>query len=157
MNNHFTADGSTKYYADYAGPIVTATPSRERSERDQCLDDMQALIDWLRANPEVRVHQRGLEIEYCILGDDTTGPAELERIAAAAGSTVFRGRGSDETLNVRHAIGSATYRAFYVPDERMAVHDALMSYAGNVSPDLDVVIDGQVVEPLAIVAGETDA
>lgn len=133
-----------------------------RSERDRSLDDLQALLDWLRTHPGVPVDRHGARIIYSILGHrgDVAGLAELSAIAEAAGVLVTDVRGRPVQPGETHhyvqvACGTASYEAAYVTREEMASHEAHMTYRDNVAPDSTVVVDGEVVEPLAI--GRSDA
>lgn len=170
MSNHYTADGSTKHFADFGADFGDPTvfvdyrqPTHQRTKRDQVLDDLQALLDLLRANPALPVEQYGHRINYSIRAEnDVAGLAELAAIAEAAGVGITDVGGrpvqpGETHYYARVTVGTASYEGTYVTRERMAAHHAHMSYRDNVGSGADIVVDGEVVAPLGIEAGETDA
>jgi hypothetical protein len=63
--------------------------------------------------------------------------AEVDRIAAILGVQVTDDTATGGHYTAARMFGRIAYRVLCVPDRRQAAHDALMSYAGAITPDCD--------------------
>ncbi|MFI2663687.1 hypothetical protein [Micromonospora carbonacea] len=99
--------------------------------RAEVIAGLRELANALEANPELPLP--GYRVQHCVLAaDDATGQAEVARAAELLGIEMTTVGGS--TI-AEQQFGGVTYEVFYVSRQRIADHDALMSYRGTVVPD----------------------
>ncbi len=111
--------------------------------RTQVIDGLRKLADYLDTHPDVPVCEFGWDLNNYPLDDtEAARRAEVDRVAAIFGVNV-----DDEILDGGHytatkTFGRITYQVICVPDRRRAAHQALMSYAGVITPDDTPADDG---------------
>ena len=103
--------------------------------RQQFIDGLRELADYLAAHPTIPVPRHGSEINLHLDSTDEGGRLQVRKIARKLGATVI-----DETSDGGHYyaqkdFGPITYRALSIPQSCMAQHYALHSYEGSVIPD----------------------
>ncbi|MFD0773108.1 hypothetical protein ACFQZ2_04125 [Streptomonospora algeriensis] len=96
-------------------------------------EDLRALADFLQHRPHLPVstHTR-VEVVYFPNGDDQHRTDEVTRVA---GLLDTRPHTEGEHTVCGRDFGRAAYRAVAIPEEVMARHRALMSYADTIQPD----------------------
>jgi len=76
------------------------------------------------------------------IADDESGRrAEVDRVAAILGVQVRDEIADGGHYTAAKTFGRITYEIVCVPDRRRAAHQALMSYAGAITPDEDTPAD----------------
>jgi hypothetical protein len=104
-------------------------------ERAQVIAGLRQLANYLADHPDVPVCPFGWDLNvYPRQATEALNRAEVDRIAAILAVTP-----ADQTSTGGHytaacTFGRITYQATYIPDRRMAAHDALMSYRDCVQP-----------------------
>lgn len=115
---------------------MTSTSTTDTA-RSRVVEGLRQLASYLDHNPDVPVDEYGwtLQVHPGPWHDDDQGRAEIDRIAALIGVTAAStDRQASDYIALRR-FGLVTYRAVYITNDRMAAHEALMSYQGSVSPD----------------------
>ncbi|GAB3444532.1 hypothetical protein GCM10027570_13900 [Streptomonospora sediminis] len=110
-----------------------AAASAAEDNRRALAEDLRALADFLQERPELPVSPHAVvEVAYFPRGDDQDRVREVARVADllstrphAEGAHTVCGRG----------FGRTAYRVVAIPEEVMARHRALMSYADTIQPD----------------------
>ncbi|MCW2898669.1 MAG: hypothetical protein JWO67_934 [Streptosporangiaceae bacterium] len=106
--------------AQHCGQVI-----QMRSPRDTALDELAAIIDYLRANP-------GLPLPYIRWIEVSATRDEVEQVAEISGQPIDTS-GSHPSVIV--PFGDAAYRVFHVSDEQMAAHYAWSTDRGAVRPE----------------------
>jgi hypothetical protein len=103
--------------------------------RERVTSGLRQAADYLDQHPDVPVIEHGWTLlSFPPRDDDTTGRAEVDRVAAVLGVTP-----RDDTADGGHyravrAFGPVTYEFVHVPARQQAAHRALMSYSGAIAP-----------------------
>jgi len=104
-------------------------------ERAQVIAGLRQLAAYLTDHPDVPVCAFGWDLNvYPRLADEALNRAEVDRIAAIFGVTPADQTSTGGHYTAARTFGRITYQATYIPDRRMAAHDALMSYRDCVQP-----------------------
>jgi hypothetical protein len=105
--------------------------------RAKVITGLRQLADYLEAHPGLPVNIYGWDVQVYPghRATEAEGRAEVDQIATALGVLA-----DDETEDVGHytarrSFGLVTYAAVWIPHRRRAVHEALMSYHGCITPD----------------------
>lgn len=104
------------------------------TDRNQFIDGLRQLADFLDANPDVPV-------PYCPrLGvhadsQETGGREQVDKIAAALGTGIAEHSSDSHYYTEERYFGPISYYAVSISDAEMARHRALMSYSDSVVPD----------------------
>lgn len=102
--------------------------------RDEFIAGLRELADWLQANPAAPTPAYGREVDvYVLCGDDTLGRSSVEATADALGLHVKTGAG--EVLCRKQFAGGLVWAYRYLARQRVAAHEALMSYHGAVQTE----------------------
>lgn len=113
----------------------------ERTHRSQLATDLRSFADFLDSNPGIPA-PRSVDVSLLPRHDgsaktEAEAIAEVERIAAELGTPV-------EVHNGHHtatiSFGLIRFRAFVVTAQAMARHEALWSYQGVITPDVDEAV-----------------
>jgi len=105
-------------------------------ERTNVIAGLRLLADYLEDHPDIPVAPLGWDLStYALHGDETQRRADVDKIAAALGVPVDDDTGHGGHYTAARTFGLITYRAVCVPDRRRDAYNALMSYAGCVTPD----------------------
>jgi hypothetical protein len=96
---------------------------------------LRDLADYLDRNMAIPVPARGASILLHASSADDGGRAQVDRIAKLLGAAV-----NDDTTGGGHywaarSFGPIGYEIVAITEAYSAVHDALMSYRGSVTPD----------------------
>ncbi|GAA4899394.1 hypothetical protein [Streptomonospora salina] len=96
-------------------------------------EDLRALADFLQHRPDLPVsaHTR-VEVVYFPNGDDRHRNGEVARVAGLLGTEAHT---EGEHTVCGRDFGRAAYWVVAIPEDVMARHRALMSYADTIQPD----------------------
>lgn len=89
--------------------------------RQQKLDDLRALADFLEAHPDVPIGVDEINSVAILAGDDEAGMAELHAIANALDVEITHNASGTHHYAIRK-FGSVPYKAYYVTTESMRQH-----------------------------------
>src|SRR6266566_3784119 len=113
-------------------PVVSA----DLVARIQVIDGLRQFADYLDYHPDVPVCEFGWDLNnYPLDPDESARRAEVDRVAAILGVPPDDQTHDGGHYKVAKTFGRITYQHVCVPDRRRAAHQALMSYAGAVTPD----------------------
>jgi hypothetical protein len=111
--------------------------STDPGTRQAFITGLRQLADYLEANPVLPVPPFSTDINVQADSTETGGRTQVDVIAEQLGVPV-----QDETAEVGHYsaerdFGPVTYCAISISDARMALHRALHSYFGHVTPEAE--------------------
>jgi hypothetical protein len=108
--------------------------------RTKVITGLRQLADYLDTHPDLPVARYGWDCHvYTDQTSDTDARAEVDTIAAVLGVNVDDRTSQRGHYTAARTFGLVTYEAVHVPAQRMADHNALMSYSGCVQPDGQVI------------------
>jgi hypothetical protein len=104
-------------------------------ERAQVIAGLRQLAAYLDQHPDVPVCPFGWDLNvYPRQATEAQNRAEVDRIAAILAVTATDQTSTGGHYTAARTFGRITYQATYIPDRRMAAHDAWMSYRDCVQP-----------------------
>ena len=104
-------------------------------ERVQVITGLRQLANYLDQHPDLPVCPFGWDLNvYPRQATEAQNRAEVDRIAALLAVTPADQTSTGGHYTAARTFGRITYQAIYIPDRRMAAHDALMSYRDCVQP-----------------------
>lgn len=106
--------------------------------RDELIAGLRDLADWYEQHPDVPLMAYP-EIRHCVMGDDTTGTAELRQIAAALGA---KPEVLPDRIEVRGSFAGLSYWAFYNFQSAVAEYVARQKIADAATPEQLAAVDG---------------
>lgn len=106
----------------------------DMNQRPRLIAGLRALAAFLEAHPEVPA-PHGAEISVFTRGTDDAMRAEVDRIAALAGSQINAEDLSRGHYRTEKDFGPVSYSAIAILKAARARHNALMSYSDAVIPD----------------------
>src|SRR5512139_1281722 len=106
--------------------------------RNETIQGLRALADFLQDNSEVPVREQGGEY-MLFVGDrsDDEARAEVDRIAGLLGVAVQDDTGRGGHYTATRSFGRVAYHVVHIPDQARREHAARMSYLANITLDPD--------------------
>ncbi len=103
--------------------------------RAKVINGLRQLADYLETHPDVPVAPFGWDLNiYTRRDSDAASRAEVDRIAAILGVPTTDRTPEGGHYTAHRSFGLISYTAVHIPAQRMAAHDALMSYRDCVTP-----------------------